>query len=385
MSVRIREHRPGKDLDVFVGYHHDLYRQDPAWIAPLNMEVTDRLTPGKNPFFEHAEATLFTAWRGNRMVGRISAQIDHEHLRVHDDDAGFFGFFDTDDDHEAAQGLLDAAEAWLRERGMTTMRGPFSLSINEECGTLVEGFEHPPVVAMPHALPHQGKLIEDAGFEGVKDLLCWRYEAVEPPARVKKAWATIDALPEVTFRSVKKRQMLSELRIILDIFNDAWSDNWGFVPTTDAEVRKAAADMKMIIDEDLAFFAEIDGRPVGLCVALPNLNEAIRDLDGKLFPFGFAKMLWRLKVKTPKSARLMLLGLRRELRGKKRYGALSTAMIGELNRRGRAKGYEWAELSWTLEDNKLINLAIRAMRAKVYKKYRIYEKTITTPGADDNG
>lgn len=376
MAIEIRQHRLGEDLDAFLRVPHEVYRGDPCWVPPLEMEVRDRLTPGKNPFFQHAEGTLFTAWEGDRPVGRCSAQIDHEHLRLHRDGAGFFGFFDTMNDERVGRALADAAAEWLRARGMERMRGPMSLSINEEIGTLVEGFDTPPMLMMPHARPYQASVIEAAGLSKAKDLLAWRYSVGTPHPRADRAWKAVQEMPEVRFRSVRKRHMQEDVRTMLDIFNDAWSDNWGFVPATEAEAHKMAQDMKLIIDEDLAFFAEVDGRPVGLCVTLPNLNEVIRDLDGKLLPFGFAKLLWRLKVKGPKSARLMMLGLRKELRGLKRYGGLSLAMYVEVSKRGAAKGIEWGELSWTLEDNQPINLGIRAMGAKVYKKYRIFEKDL---------
>lgn len=366
----------GEGLDAFIQAAHEVYRGDPTWIPPLEMEIRERLTPWKNPFFQHAEGALFTAWQGGRVVGRCSAQIDHEHLRLHDDGAGFFGFFDTVDDPEVARALVNAAAKWLAERGMKRMRGPFSLSINEEVGTLVEGFETPAMVLMPHARTYQARLLEEVGMHKAKDLLAWRYEVGTPHRRADKAWKEITALPEVRFRSLRKKTLDEDIHTMLEIFNDAWSDNWGFVPATDAEARKIAQDMKLILDEDLAFFAEIDGRPVGLCVTLPNLNEAIRDLDGKLFPFGIAKLLWRMKVKGPKSARLMMLGLRRELRGIKRYGGLSLAMYVEVSKRGSKKGIEWGELSWTLEDNHPINLGIKAMGAKVYKKYRVFERDL---------
>jgi hypothetical protein len=385
MSIEIREHRIGSSpsaaaprgfLDEFVRFPNQLFADDPAYVAPLEMEVRDRLNPKKNPFFEHAEGALFVARRDGRVVGRCSAQIDREHLRIHRDDAGFFGFFDTVDDQEVATALLRAAEAWLVERGMKLARGPYSLSINEEMGCLVEGFQHPPVLMMPHARPYQSALIEGAGYAKAKDVLAWRYEVEQPPERAKRAWAEIDAMPEVTFRSVEKKRMQEEVEILVDIFNDAWQHNWGFVPATAAEVRKMAEDMKLLLDEDLAFFATVDGREVACCVCLPNLNEAARDLRGKLFPFGVFKLLYRLKVKQPRSARLVLLGIRGELRGKKRYGALSTAVYAELARRGIEKGYEWAELGWTLEDNHPINLGIKAMRGKVYKRYRVYERPL---------
>jgi len=376
MVVSIRQHRMGEGLDAFIQAAHEVYRGDPMWVAPLEMEIRDRLTPGKNPFFEHAEGTLFTAWRGGRVVGRCSAQIDHEHLRIHDDGAGFFGFFDTVDDPEVARALASSAEKWLRERGMKRMRGPLSLSINEEVGTLVEGFDLPPMVMMPHARAYQGALIETTGLRKVKDLLAWRYEVGTPHRRADRAWQQLSGMPEVKFRSIKRSTLERDIKTMLEIFNDAWSDNWGFVPATDAEAKKLVQDMKLILDEDLAFFADIDGRPMGLCVTFPNLNEATRDLDGKLFPFGIVKLLWRMKVKGPKTARLMLLGLRKELRGSKRYGGLSLAMYVEVSKRGAKKGIEWGELSWTLEDNHPINLGIKAMGAEVYKKYRVFEKEL---------
>jgi len=381
MAVHIREHRPGGDIKDFLRAGYIVLGDDPSWVAPLTTEVEGLLNPGKNPFFKHAEATLFTAWRGGKLVGRCSAQIDREHLRVHGDDAGFFGFFDTLDDQEAATALLEAAANWLRERGMKAMRGPFNLSINHECGLLVDGFEHPNVVMMPQSRSWQAALAEGAGLSGIKDLLSWRYDVTaELPARAKRAWEQIDALPEVTFRSVRRKKMHDELKIVLEIFNDAWQHNWGFVPLTDAEISKTAEDMKLLIDEDIAFFAEINGRPVAMCVCVPNLNEASRDIGGKIMnPINALKLLWRLKVSGTRSARLILLGIRTELRGVKKYGALSTAIYAELVRRGRAKGYEWAELGWTLEDNQPINLGIRAMRGRVYKTYRLYEKNIEEP------
>ncbi len=373
MAIEIRQHRPGEALGSFLRVAREVYRGDPCWVPPLEMEIRDRLTPGKNPFFDHAEGVLFTAWDGDRPVGRATAQIDHEHLRVHDDETGFFGFFDTVDDVRVARALVEAAQGWLRVRGMKRMRGPLSLNINEEVGTLIEGFDTPPMLMMPHARPYQAAVMEAAGLAKAKDLFAWRYDVGTPHRRADRAWQDMQEMPEVRFRSIRKRDLDREIHTILEIFNDAWSDNWGFVPATEAEARKMVQDLKLIIDEDLAFFAEIDGRPVGICVTLPNLNEAIADLGGKLLPFGLVKLLWRLKVKGPKSARLLMLGLRKELRGVKRYGGLSLAMYVEVSKRGVKKGMEWGELSWTLEDNHPINLGIRAMGAKVYKKYRVFE------------
>jgi len=374
--IEVREHVPGEDTADFIRAAEEIYRRDANWVPPLNKEIRDRLSPRGNPFFEHAQVTLFTAWRSGTLVGRCSAQIDHEHLRIHQDDAGFFGFFDTIEDPEVAQALLKAAEAWLQARGMKYMRGPYSLSINEELGTLVEGFDAPPMIMMPYHHPYQGSLIEEAGLVKAKDLLAWRYQAGDLPNRAKKAWEDVKAMPEVHIRKVDIRKLDRELPVMMDIFNDAWSGNWGFVPATPREVEKIAKDMKLILDENLAFIVEIHDRPAAICIAIPNLNAAIDDLHGRLFPLGALKLLWRLKVRKLDHARLMMLGIRRELRHVKRYGALSLAMYVELHKRGTAKGYTWGELSWTLEDNTPVNLGIRAMGGKVYKKYRLYEKPI---------
>jgi hypothetical protein len=376
VTIEIRTHRPGQSIDDFVKLPRELFRNDRAYIAPLEMELRDRLSPGKNPFFEHAEAVYFTAHRGGRVVGRCSAQIDHEHLRVHRDKTGFFGFFDTIDDAEVAEKLLRAAERWLSDRGMKRIRGPFSLSINEECGMLVDGFEHPPVVMMPHGLRHQPKLVEGAGYAKVQDLYSWKYVVEPPPERAMKAHRQIMAMPEVKFRPIRRKDLKRDVPIMLEIFNDAWADNWGFIPLTPSEAKKMASDLVLLLDEKIAYLVEIEGRPMAVCLALPNLNEAARDLDGKLLPFGIFKLLYRLKVARPKSARLMVLGIRKELRGVKKYGPLSTAMYTELALSGARAGYEWCELGWTLEENRLINLGIKAMRGKVYKTYRIYEKAL---------
>ncbi len=375
MSLQIQQFAPGTHLNEFIGVQREVFRGDPHYIPPLDFELRERVSPKKNPFFEHAEGTLFVAKKDGRLVGRCSAQICQEHLRAHDDAAGFFGFFDTIDDQDVATALLSRAEKWLGERGMKTMRGPFSLSINEESGTLVEGFDSPPVIMMPHSREWQGGLAEAYGLQKSKDLLAWKYNTEAPPPRVKRAWEAMNALPEVSFRSVDMKNLRRELDLVIEIFNDAWADNWGFVPSTEAEVNALAELLQYILDPRMAFFVEVKGEPVGMVVCLPNINEATRDLNGKLAPFGWAKLVWRLKVQKVRSARLMLLGIKQKMRGVKRYGALSTAMYAELVIRA-GEYYDWAELGWTLEDNKLINLGIRGMRAKVYKKYRVYEKAI---------
>jgi len=376
MTIQIREQNPGKNLGDFVGVPRRLYTGDPGFVAPLDMEVRERLDPAKNPFFEHADATFFTAYRDGKPVGRISAQIDHLHQERYKDGCGFFGFFDCVDDSRVGKALVDAAAGYLSARKMRTMRGPFSLSINEETGLLVEGHHEPAMIMMPYARPYQDEVAKAAGLAKYKDLYAWRCRVGEIPPRALRAYEQVQQMPEVRIRSVRKSRMLEDVRVVMDIYNDAWSDNWQFVPLTEAELGKMAADLKLLLVEDLAFIAEVDGEPAAMCVTLPNLAEASRDLGGKLSPLGAAKLLWRLKVRQPRSARLILLGIRKKFRSQRRYGGLSTALYVEIARRGERLGYEWGELGWTAEDNKPVNLGIQAMGGQVYKRYRIYEKPL---------
>lgn len=376
MTIRIREHRPGRDLDAFLRVPALLYEGDPGFVMPLNMEQRDRLSPNKNPFFQHAEATLFTAYKDGQLVGRISAQIDREHLARYQDATGFYGFFDTINDVRVGRALLEAAATWLKVRGMTRMRGPFSFSINEEAGTLVEGQAEPSMVMMPYHRVYQDAVTKGSGLTPCKDLLSWKYVVGNVPPRALKAHEETMIMPEVRIRTVRKSRLLSDVRTAVEVFNDAWADNFHFVPMTEAELVKMAEDFKLVLEEDLALIAEVDGKPAGIAIALPNLNEVIHDLHGRLFPFGLAKLIYRLKVKRPKSARLILLGIKNEYRAKKRYGGLSTALYVEMAKRGQKLGCEWGELGWTVEDNRPVNLGIRMMGGEVYKRYRIYEKSL---------
>jgi hypothetical protein len=373
MSVEIRQHSPGRDVGDFIRAGHVVFASDPAWVPALHYELRERLSPAKNPFFTRGEAMLFTAWRGRELVGRCSAQLDREHLRVHRDRTGFFGFFDTLDDVEVAQALLTSARNWLRARGVERMIGPFSLYANEEVGVLIEGFEHPPVLMMAHSRPYQAALCEAAGLRKEKDLLAYRYDEMTIPPRAQRAWEEVSKLPEVTLRSIDVAHMQREIGPIMDIYNDAWTGKWCFVPALPDEVRKVAADLKLIADPDLAFIADVNGEPAGMCIMLPNINESIADLNGRLLPFGFLKLWYRLKVKHPTSCRLMMLGIREDIRKQRRYGGLSAAMYVETCKRGLAKGYRWSELSWTREDDAPINLGIRSMGARVYKRYRVFQ------------
>jgi hypothetical protein len=378
MALELREVDGDKRrLRHFLDVVDTIYAGDPNYVRPLDMEIGDKLNKKKNPFFEHAEGTAWVAYRDDRPVGRITAQIDHEHIKRHADGAGFFGYLDTVDDPAVARALLDEAAKWLAARGMKSIRGPFSLSINEELGCLVDGFDRPPMIMMPHHLPYQSRLIEGAGFQKLKDFYAWTYEVGRVPARAQKAHDEIAALPEVTARLANPKEMLSELRIITDIFNDAWSDNWGFVPLTDAELKKSAEDMKLILMPEITRIVSIDGEPAAIAVAMPNLNELIKGLHGKLVPFGLPKLLWRLKVRGPKSGRLILLGIRKKWRNVRKYAGLSAFLYVEMNQAGHLLGIKEGELSWTVEDNAPINIGIKLMGGRIYKTYRVYERSLS--------
>jgi hypothetical protein len=377
MAIEIRQHRPGNDTEDFIRAGFEVFRGDPAWVAPLGMMIRERLNPRKDPCHAHVDAALFTAWRSGRLVGRVSASVDHAWLSLWKNATGHFGYFDTLDDEEIARSLLARAEAWLRDRGMKRVCGPMSLTANQEVGLLVEGFEDPPVVDMGHSRAWQGQLAERCGYCKEKDLYAWRYESTgDFNARILKAWETVRALPEVRMRSINLRALRQELGTIMEIYNENWSGKWGYVPISIAEVDKMAKDLRVVLDPNIAFIAEVEGRPAGMCITVPNLNEAIAGMDGRLLPLNWARLLWRTKVRTLRSSRLILLGVREQYRRMKRYGGLSAAMYVEVARRGFAKGYEWAELSWTREDDRPINLGIESMGARIYKTYRVYEKQI---------
>ena len=319
-----------------------------------------------------------TAARLLRLQGRALAGLSVDERQ---DIVNFFPATDADldglvDDAEVAKALLDTACRWLRERGMKRVRGPLSLSINEELGCLVEGFDTPPMILMQHHRPYQAGLIQNAGFEKAKDLYAWRYQVGDLPERVRKAHDEVEALPEVKSRHVDMKNLDADMRIVMEVFNDAWSENWGFVPFTERELSKLAADLKLIAIPELSYITEVDGEPAAVAVALPNINELIADLNGKLLPLGLPKLLWRLKVTGPKTARLSILGIKKKFRAQRKYAGLSIYLYAKLNAAGKRLGIEWGELSWTLEDNGPVNTAIKLMGGKIYKKYRVFEKTL---------
>jgi hypothetical protein len=375
VSIEIKNRALGQGLQEFLDIADLVYADDPKFVRPLDFELKGRLSKS-NPYFEHAEATLFVAYKDGKPVGRASAQIDHAWNERYREKSGFFGFFDTIEDQEVATALLRAAENYLRDKGMERIIGPMSLNSNEEMGCLIDGFDTPPMVMMPHHRRYQGALIEGAGYKKLKDVYAWKYVVAPLPRRAKEAYEAIRALPEVTARHIDKSNLSREVELVMDIFNDAWSENWGFVPLSKSELKKLAEDFKLLLVPELTYIVSIDGEPAAFAIAVPNMNEHMADLRGKLFPTGALKLLWRLKVLETTTARLALLGVRKKFRGVKKYGALSTYMYAELTKSGQRLGITWGELSWTLEDNHPVNLAIKFMGGRIYKTYRVYEKPL---------
>jgi len=258
---------------------------------------------------------------------------------------------------------------------MERARGPLNFSVNGEVGFLVEGFDSPPQILMPYTQPYYLDLVEHQGYVKAQDLYAWRWDAQPVPEGPARMVRELRSRPEVSVRRAKLSRFDEEVRTILDLYNEAWSENWGFVPATAAEAKQMASDLKLIVDTNIVPFVEIDGKPAGVALAVPNLNEAIHDLNGKLFPFGFLKLLWRLKVRRVKSGRLMLLGVKKEYRTR-RYAGLAYLLCDEIYHGAKESGYKWAEFSWTLEDNPLINSLITKVGCERYKTYRIYEKAL---------
>jgi len=376
--VDIRQTAMGGDIRDFLDCVDGIYADDPRYIRPLDMDLKERLDPKKNPFFEHGEGVVFTAYKAGKCVGRVTAQIDRGHLERHKDDAGFFGFLDTVNDADVAKALLEKAEGWLRGKGMKIARGPLSLNINEEMGCLVDGFDTPPVLLNPHHRPYQGDLIEKAGYAKVKDVFGWRYEVGEPNARVRKAQEDIKNMPEVTARAFDKKHIDRDVAIALDVFNDAWHENWGYVQMTKKEADKMASDLKLFLVPEITRLVLIDNEPAAVAIALPNVNELIGDLRGRLFPLGIVKLLYRLKIEGAKSGRLLILGIKKKFRQQRKYAGLSLYLYAELNDGGKRVGMTWGELGWTLEDNAAVNTGIKMMGAKKYKTYRVYEKPLAS-------
>jgi hypothetical protein len=375
--VTIRPVASKKDKKAFVDFAWEVYKDDPHWVPPLKEEVHGLITPGKNPWFEHARAQLWLAERGGKLVGRISAQVDQlvqEHMGQGTGNWGMFEALDAD----AAAALIATAEGWLRAQAMTRALGPISLSIWDEPGLEIEGFDEDPTAMMGHHRPEYRAWIEAAGYAKAKDLLTYEVDIAhwEDP-KINRLIAMGEKNPHIRIRMVDKSKFDEEARIILNILNDAWSGNWGYVPLTPAEIAYAGKKLKPIIYNELVRVAEIDGEPVAFMITIPDINELTKDLNGELFPFNFIKLLWRLRKPRVKRARVPLMGVARKLH-QSRLASMLAFMLIEYTRRDCVGkfGINVGEFGWILEDNKGMLSIAELPGARVNHRYRIYEKQL---------
>lgn len=385
MSLRIRPVETAADRRAFVDYQWRAYAADPHWVPPLKGEVHGLIDPKKNPWFQHADAALFLAERDGRIVGRISAQVDRLVLDMPAEQGGgpgtgHWGMLEAADP-ETAAALLARAEEWLRERGMTRSMGPFSLSIWDEPGLLVQGHDHAPTVMMGHHDSRYEDWVEAAGYKGVKDLYTYELDITKDlQPLVQRIISSGKRSGRIRIRKVEKSRFDEEAALILNILNDAWSGNWGFVPLTDAEIAYAGKKLKPIVYEDLIRVAELDGEPVAFMITLPDLNELTRDLNGSLFPFGWAKLLWRLRKPKVRTLRVPLMGVVRKLQASRIASQLAFMLIEDIRRDAvAAYGASRGEIGWILDDNEGMKSIAEISNSSINKVYRVYEKALREP------
>lgn len=374
-ALEVRPVRGGRELSAFIDLPKRLHANDPAYVAPLDIERREALSRTKNPLFSHVDAEFFLAWRDGKPVGRITAQADPRLGAI-----GQFGMIAAEDDQAIFHALFQTVERWLSARGKSEVQGPFNLSINEETGLLIDGFDTPPMLLMPHDLPYVATRVEAEGYAKAMDLFAYLHDTDVPfPPAIERILSR-PRPAEITVRNMDMSRYDEELAAVVDIFNDAWSENWGFLPFGQADLEHMAKSLKLLIDDKLLWIVEVDGRPGAFGLALPNLNEVAADLKGNLLPFGWAKLLWRLKVKRAyTSGRVVLMGVRRE-HHRSYIGKVMPLYIFEKFREvGRARNVRKVEMSWVLETNapmRHIGEALGGGRA--YKTYRVYSKGLAS-------
>jgi GNAT superfamily N-acetyltransferase len=371
MGLDVRPVVSKRDLTTFIKLPWRLYRNDPLWVPPLIAERRQFLDPAKNPWFEHGQAQLFLAWRDGRAVGRISAQVDRIFNEFQGNDWGLFGFFECENDAEAAAALLGAAERWLRARGRERMVGPADFTLNDECGVLVDGFERPPIILTNWTKPYYPALLEGAGMVKAMDTLMWNLE-IEDRDRVHptiwKVAERVESKHGITVRPMRKRDLANEIDRFLEVYNAAWEKNWGFSPLTEKEVRHYAKTLKPLLDEHWAFIAEKDGETVGAALSLPDYNQVLKRMNGRLLPFGWAKFLfYRRKIDR---VRVFALGVKREWQ----HTGIAARFYQLHFDSAAVTPQTGGEMGWILESNSSMNRAMEGMGGRVVRRYRMYER-----------
>ncbi|MFB3885842.1 MAG: N-acetyltransferase [Thermodesulfobacteriota bacterium] len=370
-DLHIEEVKSQQDLMAFIRFSREIYKGDRYWVPPLIKDLLSKFSP-KHPFRSHSEMILFMADRAGQPVGRIAGIIDHHYIEFHQEKTGFFGFFESIADAAVAERLLSEVAKWLKDRGMEKMAGPMNPSTNDECGLLVEGFDASPCLMMPYNPPYYPSLLEEFGLKKAMDLYAYRLEEscflADRLFRITERLLKKD--PQLRIRPINLRRLDEELKIIKEIYNDAWRRNWGFVPLTEAEIDDLARNLKPLVVPDLVLVAYWGKEPIGFAVSLPDYNEVLKHLNGKVGFWGALKFFYySRKIKT---IRVMLLGVKQAFQKKGVEGLLYV----ETFKRGIQKGYFQSECSWILESNLLMQHGIEAMGGRRYKTYRIYEKPL---------
>ena len=368
MQVDVKPIRTPSDLKAFIELPWQIYRNNAQWVPQLRSQLKERFSRSMCPVFDYAEAEFFLARQNGVVVGRIAAIKNENHIIFHDERVGFFGFFECIQDQRVADALFTNAADWLKSRYLNVMRGPTSYSTNGECGLLIDGFDYPPAIMMSYNLPYYADLVEGFGFKKAKDLLA--YEVTDEtfaPERLGKIAERIKRRRNVVVRPIRKKQIVQEIEHIREIYDSAWQRNWGFLPMTDREIDYLADELIQIVDPDIVLIAEVEDEPIAFILALPDFNQALRHANGRLFPFGLFKIIWH--ARKIKDARMVAFGVKES----HRQQGIDALLYYEAFQASVRKGYRHAELSWILEDDRLMNRALETMGSKICKRYRLYD------------
>ena len=367
MSVSIKEVSNNTELNRFIKIPWRIYENYPNWVPPLIIDQKFKFNTKKNPFFKHSEAKLYIAEKNGSLAGRIAAIINNNHNRIHEENIGFFGFFESINDREVSDSLFNVAAEYLKSKGLTAMRGPANFSSNDDWGLLVDAFDKPPVVMMSYNPAYYLDLIEGFGFKKKIDLYAYWMHQSQMTDRLMKAAEAMKKRTRIHIRKLNMKDFWGDVTLIKSVYNSAWLKNWGFIPMTDSEFNHTAKDMKLIVDPDLALIAEYEGKPIGFSLALPDINQALIRLNGRLFPFGLLKLLYyKRKIH---SVRVLTMGVVEEFRNR----GIDLIFYYETFKNGTAKGYDSGEFSWMLETNDAMNRMAKNMGSEVYKRYRLYD------------
>jgi hypothetical protein len=373
--IRVEKVQEKSELKNFINFPSTLYPDDPNWIEPLYLEREEHLSK-KNPGTEHIEWQAWVAKKGDEVVGRITAQIDSLHRDLYGDDTGHFGMIDAIDDPDVFTALFAAAEEWLKSKGASKITGPFSLNINQESGLLIDGFDTPPSALMPHGKPYYAANVESQGYEKGIDLIAYWMKRTDLNFSRSLTKLMGQVRKKVTIRCIDRKKFGEEMQVLREIFNSGWQNNWGFVPFTEHEFATMGDQLKFLVPDDLIYIAEVDSVPCAFIVGLPNINEAIQGLNGRLLPFGWAKLLWRLKVSGVRTARVPLMGVRQEYQFSRMGPIIALLLIEALRDPFAKRNIDALEMSWILESNTGMRTILEKIGAEPYKRYRLYEKEL---------